>query len=856
MPKHDYYPLAPVDVKVAFPYTDDGVPQSTPHVETITLSSLALTDYPTGFSGHASHSKILHTDCLAVYESASQTANSSTETTNLAKQMATDYYLWQIGRQDVEFAGIVPYDPEGFHDLEFDYNVDDVTTRVTRQPFNRLGLKHNHFGTEGGDATECCGGTYLVWNAGDTAYHTYNTYEQFYTSDVTYHTTVTNVNFNSTNVTFSSSTTVTFSSTVVFDSASTIKCVVYYAVDTDFPNGYTRSGDTITSDTLESIPSIDGGTVSLLDRILLDDAADATNSGIYKCTNLGSGFANWVLERTDDADTSAELKPGTTVSVIEGTTYGGTLWLHETDGVFTINSTSQVWTQIGAGGGSGDVTGPASSTDNSIVIYNGTTGKIIKNQTVITINATGQLVTTLATGNAPFVVSSTTLVSNLNVQYLNSLQSTAFALIDGSQAYTGKQEHFWINFTDTTELTISSGGITVTQSFHRVDTEGDASSDDLDTITGMVHGDFVIIHPENDARTVVIKHNTGNIQCVGGSDITLDDIFDFAILIHNGTTIMAMSGGGGVSGTHASTHASGAADEIDGDVIDIDWNPTNYTPATTPSEVTSVDELTAHLYGIDQALANSGGGDLWGCTRVSQKSSNYTAAAGDLIPVDISTGNVTITLPGTPSHGDKVFIVIDNATGSGTATYRCDVDENLNSFMGDDDTDPYDMFIVGESLMLIYLSHTDITDRWYVANFHRIPHKAFMNRTASQTVNNVTNVEINCDNELWDVGGISDSTSNNRIDIKRDGWYSLKFRISFTSITSGKEVWGSWSKNGNLVRWQCIQVSHGQGDLLLEYSTTEKLVDGDYLKPIAYHNHGGAKGTNTTYWPFMIVEEL
>jgi len=46
-------------------------------------------------------------------------------------------------------------------------------------------------------------------------------------------------------------------------------------------------------------------------------------------------------------------------------------------------------------------------------------------------------------------------------------------------------------------------------------------------------------------------------------------------------------------------------DEIDGDKLDIDWNPTNYTPAITPTEVDSIDNLTAHLYGIDQALASA-----------------------------------------------------------------------------------------------------------------------------------------------------------------------------------------------------------------------------------------------------------
>lgn len=79
------------------------------------------------------------------------------------------------------------------------------------------------------------------------------------------------------------------------------------------------------------------------------------------------------------------------------------------------------------------------------------------------------------------------------------------------------------------ELTIATGAITVTGTFHLVDTESDAASDDLDTINGTMDGSFIILHPANDARTIVIKHDTGNVSCVGQADITLDDIEDFAI---------------------------------------------------------------------------------------------------------------------------------------------------------------------------------------------------------------------------------------------------------------------------------------------------------------------------------------
>jgi hypothetical protein len=47
---------------------------------------------------------------------------------------------------------------------------------------------------------------------------------------------------------------------------------------------------------------------------------------------------------------------------------------------------------------------------------------------------------------------------------------------------------------------------------------------------------------------------------------------------------------------------SGGAAEVDGDKFDIDYSPTNYTPDTTPAEVDSAAQLSAHLAGINNAL--------------------------------------------------------------------------------------------------------------------------------------------------------------------------------------------------------------------------------------------------------------
>ena len=59
---------------------------------------------------------------------------------------------------------------------------------------------------------------------------------------------------------------------------------------------------------------------------------------------------------------------------------------------------------------------------------------------------------------------------------------------------------------------------------------------------------------------------------------------------------------------HAARHASGGADEIDGDALDIDYVPpvAGYVPDVSPAEVTSTAQLTAHLAGIASALVAAG----------------------------------------------------------------------------------------------------------------------------------------------------------------------------------------------------------------------------------------------------------
>ena len=87
----------------------------------------------------------------------------------------------------------------------------------------------------------------------------------------------------------------------------------------------------------------------------------------------------------------------------------------------------------------------------------------------------------------------------------------------------------FLNFGARSELTIASGVVTVTSSFHTIDTEADASSDNLDTISGGADGDLLVIMAESSGRTVVCKDGTGNLRLAG--DFTMDDTQDKLFLI-------------------------------------------------------------------------------------------------------------------------------------------------------------------------------------------------------------------------------------------------------------------------------------------------------------------------------------
>lgn len=120
-------------------------------------------------------------------------------------------------------------------------------------------------------------------------------------------------------------------------------------------------------------------------------------------------------------------------------------------------------------------------------------------------------------------------------------------------------------------------------------------------------------HNASDITAGTLAHERGGLE----ADVSA---YNGLLKISGGATSQAVANTDFAGATHASRHTTGQADEIDGDELDIDFTPSNYTRTTgTPGASTA--SLASHLRGIDTALAGSGAG----CT--VYRSSNQTVSA-------------------------------------------------------------------------------------------------------------------------------------------------------------------------------------------------------------------------------------
>ena len=116
------------------------------------------------------------------------------------------------------------------------------------------------------------------------------------------------------------------------------------------PNTYDSGALTLTADSPGGPLVLDTITVSLGDRVLvMNETAAPENNGIYTVTDPGSGADPYVLTRSADMDTGAQV-PGAYTFVEQGAVNGGAGFVVTGDGGFTIGVTPINWTQFSHSG--------------------------------------------------------------------------------------------------------------------------------------------------------------------------------------------------------------------------------------------------------------------------------------------------------------------------------------------------------------------------------------------------------------------------------------------------------------------------------------------------------------------------
>ena len=192
--------------------------------------------------------------------------------------------------------------------------------------------------------------------------------------------------------------------------------------------------------------------------------------------------------------------------------------------------------------------------------------------------------------------------------------------------------------------TIATGVITITGNYHKVDTEAEEATDDLDTINGFAAGGFLTLVSVNDARDVVIKHGIGNVYCAGGNDITLGSSYEIAMLVYD------------VTNTRWMAFKSPGDYSIEGNIAGGGIIETAGFTLTVPATGTAALLGTANVFTADQTITDKNIilGTTTGTkigTATTQKLAFYNSTP-IVKPTALTTQltSITHTAPGTPDY--------------------------------------------------------------------------------------------------------------------------------------------------------------------------------------------------------------
>jgi len=274
---------------------------------------------------------------------------------------------------------------------------------------------------------------------------------------------------------------------------------------------------------------------------VLEISSDATALSVGRTTTGGAGNIVTLRDQATIVTSFGTAVNATSANTIIGSTSvtpDSTLHVH-TASAGAVAGNTNADDLVVENSGNGGISILAPDTDNAQLYFGSPTNNA---SAIVRFNYNDSLFT-LASNNVgdSLVLKGDAFVTNLTLSGASGSESTVAA---GSLTVTD-----FLGVGSPSELTIATGVVTATASYHKIDTEANASSDDLDTINGGSAGRILYIHPAASSRTVVVKHETGNIQLTGQADLNMNDDADTIQLLFNATTSTWVQVGGGDNDT-------------------------------------------------------------------------------------------------------------------------------------------------------------------------------------------------------------------------------------------------------------------------------------------------------------------